>query len=400
LHDFGAMHIDRDPARAELHLHEALEVFARQGNAAGQGYALLNLTQLCIGRGDTRQAQDFLERTTRLCEQHTLNDIESFTLMQRGCLQLEAGRLEVADELFCKARERSQAHGGRPLSEVMPFMVDLYRRQGRLPEMRTILETHLEAMMERDQLPFAMQAHELLTDVLEELGDIGGALRHSRSHLRLFRQVYHAEQEDKVRALEVLHRTQLAQRNAEEERRKNVQLKTALDQLEEQTRSALEAGWTDELTGLRNRRYLTNLDVRAWSGQAFAVAMVDLDYFKAVNDRYGHPVGDAVLREFAALLKHRVRDHDIVARFGGEEFVILFPATALEVAASALERLSAELRAHVWNALDSSQRLTFTAGIAVCADGDLEDAMTRADRLLYAGKASGRNTLRLERALF
>jgi diguanylate cyclase (GGDEF)-like protein len=403
LHDFGAMHLERDAVRSETHLRSALDVFARGGNALGQGYALLNLTQLCINTKRVEQAKTFLEQTLELCRRHDLHAVEPYALMHQGCLRLEAGELDAAQALFLLAKSRSDARGDRPLAEVVPFMVDLYRRQGRLEAARDLLESHLEAVSSRGLLPFEVRAHELLTDVLEELGDVAGALWHSRAHVRMFKRVHTAEQEDKVRALEVLHRTQFAQRSAqeaqrsaEEARRKNAELASALDQLAVMNRAVLEASLTDELTGLRNRRYLMNLDLGAWADQVSSVAVLDLDYFKSINDHHGHDGGDIVLKEFAALLNTQLRAEDIVARFGGEEFVIFFPRTPLEVAEVVLKRLLAHSSAQVWSRIALRRPLTFTAGVVTCRDGRLLDALKRADALLYQGKNAGRNAVWLE----
>jgi diguanylate cyclase (GGDEF)-like protein len=298
--------------------------------------------------------------------------------------------------LFQEALSRTEANFERPLAEIMPFMVELYRHSNRLEVAQSLLENHLEQMTKAGLAPFEIQAHELLTGVLEELGDLAGALHHSRKHLQLTRQVHSIQNNDKVRALEVLHRTQMAQRRAEDEQRKNSELAAALGQLEVLNQTVLEVSLTDELTGLRNRRYLMNLDLSAWAGQKFALAILDLDYFKSINDQFGHDGGDVVLKEFARLLQAQIRNQDIVVRFGGEEFVILFPAAQLETARMVLERLLARLSTHVFAPLTLTKPLTFTAGIVSCGDGNISQALKRADELLYQGKNAGRNSLWLE----
>jgi diguanylate cyclase (GGDEF)-like protein len=390
------MHLQRDPTRAETHLRNALDIFGRAGHPLGQGYALLNLTQLCIEAGRIQEARALLERTLRLSDHHDLGQVTAYALMHQGCLALEANELETAETLFLEACARVETRGDRPLAEAIPFMVDLYRRSNRLETARDLLLNHLEVVRERRLLPFELRAHELLTDVLEALGDVSGALRHCREHVRLFRQVHTADQEDKVRALEVLHRTQSAQRTAEEERRRNEELASALAQLEAMNRAVLEASLTDELTGLRNRRYLMRLETLGWSPQGFSVAVLDLDYFKAINDRHGHDGGDVVLKAFAALLQSELRPVDIVARFGGEEFVALLPNTSPETTRAVLHRVLVRSSARRWAHISLEEPLTFTAGVAHCADGNLLDALKRADQQLYRGKNAGRNGVWLE----
>ena len=130
--------------------------------------------------------------------------------------------------------------------------------------------------------------------------------------------------------------------------------------------------------------------MKRWAAQGLSVALLDLDYFKRINDRFGHESGDMVLREFAALLKAQVRDEDIVARFGGEEFLILFPKTTLTAAHAVLERILFKLHNHTWP-LPHLEPQSFTAGVTRCDDQQLQAAIKRADGLLYQGKNSGRN---------
>jgi diguanylate cyclase (GGDEF)-like protein len=396
LNDFGVMLLERDPVRAEQYLLDALKITRHPGLVLAEGYALLSLTEFSITHKRLADAQMFLVQAFEVARANALTHVETYALMYQGVLALNANALELAENLFQEALNRTKANLERPLAEIMPFMVELYRRSNRLEMAQTLLENHLKRMVEAGLVPFEIQAHELLTDILEERGDLAGALHHSRKHLQLTRQVHSTQNNDKVRVLEVLHRTQMTQRRVEDEQRKNTELAAALGQLEVLNQTVLEVSLTDELTGLRNRRYLMNLDLSPWAGQHFALAIVDLDYFKSINDQFGHDGGDVVLREFARLLQSQIRSQDIAVRFGGEEFVILFQAATLETARVVLERLLARLRQHVFTPLTLAKPLTFTAGIVTCNDGDISQALKRADELLYQGKNAGRNSLWLE----
>ncbi len=394
--DFGVTLLERDPIRGEQYLLDALKITRQTGLVLAESYTLLNLTQFSIAQKRPEAARTFLEQTFSVASANQLTHVQTYALMYQGALALEANDLESAENLFQEALNRTKANNDRPLAEIMPFMVDLYRRSNRLEVAQTLLENHVKLMEEAGLLPFEIQAHELLTDVLEGRGDLAGALRHSRKHLQLTRQVHSTQNNDKVRALEVLHRTQMAQRRAEDEKRKNTELAAALSQLEALNQTVLEVSLTDELTGLRNRRYLMNLDLGAWGAEKFALAILDLDYFKSINDQFGHDGGDVVLREFAWLLQAQIRNQDIVVRFGGEEFVILFRDARLETARLVLERLLAKLKVHVFSALVMTKPLSFTAGIVSCHDANILQALKRADDLLYQGKNAGRNSLWLE----
>jgi diguanylate cyclase (GGDEF)-like protein len=124
-----------------------------------------------------------------------------------------------------------------------------------------------------------------------------------------------------------------------------------------------------------------------------ALAMVDVDHFKQINDRYGHPTGDRVLIALASLLRHRLRPTDVVGRYGGEEFAILIEDLELDEAERLVQRLGVDFAALTHTTADGSAfHVTFSAGVAMFdAEGDLEDWKERADRALYEAKGSGRN---------
>jgi diguanylate cyclase (GGDEF)-like protein len=396
IHDTGVIHLERDPSKAEPFLQRALELFKEAGLSDGQAYSLLNLAIVREAQGDLVQAHQLLSRVIELAQQHHLESVKTHVVAQQGRLELAEGNLEAARDLFILALERTEQTGDRPLAEVMPSLVNCYRRLGKLSEARLVLQRHLAALLREGFLPFAVQAHELLVDILEEEGDFPAALKHSREHMRLYRKVYAREHENKVRALEVLHRTKLAEQKALIEEQRNRDLRRALDELERLNQQTVETSLTDELTGLRNRRYLMTHVATTLRDIPFSLAVVDLDHFKHINDTYGHEGGDKVLKEFAQLLTTQLREHDIALRFGGEEFIVIFPNTELDGAKTTLLRVLAEMQKHVWSSLSSTEHPTFTAGIAECLDGDLKHALQVADALLYVGKSNGRNGVWIE----
>ncbi|WP_170324073.1 sensor domain-containing diguanylate cyclase [Cryptosporangium phraense] len=153
---------------------------------------------------------------------------------------------------------------------------------------------------------------------------------------------------------------------------------------------------TDALTGLPNRRHfehsLTTEIVRARrNGRPLSLVVLDLDHFKSVNDTYGHPAGDAVLVQVAALLQHVTRSGDVIARYGGEEFTWLLPDTTENGAATMAERLRTTLAAHPVE-LPGHEFVHITASIGIAADVlDGPTLVATADQALYHAKATGRN---------
>jgi diguanylate cyclase (GGDEF)-like protein len=151
----------------------------------------------------------------------------------------------------------------------------------------------------------------------------------------------------------------------------------------------------DSLTETLNRRAFERLAAhRVADKRSYPLALIafDIDNFKSINDCYGHAAGDAVLRQFAAILRAAVREKDVVARIGGEEFVLLLQGVDDTFAYQIAERLRTVLESSRFNEIDTTLRVTTSAGIARHRPGEAVGALlARADHLLYAAKRAGRN---------
>lgn len=165
---------------------------------------------------------------------------------------------------------------------------------------------------------------------------------------------------------------------------------------------------TDALTGLPNRRsfWQSGADALARARaerRAVAIAVIDVDWFKQVNDRHGHDAGDQALRLTGAILARHVRAGDLVARIGGEEFAVLFYGTGLDEACRVAERCRAALADQALDLADvGAVRLTLSAGVACCEATKIEDLdrlIARADRALYQAKSAGRNRIEADSAV-
>ncbi|MCX5519702.1 GGDEF domain-containing protein [Kaistia defluvii] len=160
---------------------------------------------------------------------------------------------------------------------------------------------------------------------------------------------------------------------------------------------AIKASYTDDLTGVANRRFLTArieqvLVDHQTLGRMGCLAVIDLDNFKLVNDRFGHQTGDLVLQDFSKLIEGQLRRSDSFGRMGGEEFALTFPDTSLEHACLILERMLAVVRLSRPLVQDPDFHYTFSAGITSSRPGEaLSDFYRRADEALYQAKVSGRN---------
>ena len=181
----------------------------------------------------------------------------------------------------------------------------------------------------------------------------------------------------------------------------NASLKYTNDQLDAANASLRDLALRDPLTGLLNRRYVDetlDMDIRRSqrSGLPIGVLLIDLDYFKQVNDTYGHDAGDAVLQAVAALLEDQVRSGDIVSRYGGEEFLMILPGIPYPPLAQRAERICAAVRSmQVQHAGQDLGQRSCSIGVAVYPDHGLtgERVIKVADEALYQAKAAGRNQI-------
>lgn len=213
-----------------------------------------------------------------------------------------------------------------------------------------------------------------LLDRLTHIADRFQAAERERS------QAYLTRYERKVRQLEKIVRI-------------SDQYQTMLHQLKERLEHASNY---DAMTGLPNRRYMT-IRLEEAAAQAarrpestFAVMIADIDHFKAVNDAFGHAAGDRVLHAVARALELTLREYDLCARWGGEEFLLLFPACEGEHAASVAERLRRSV--HEAPRVDDLAAPTVSIGYTMHRPGESVDAtLLRADEALYKAKAAGRN---------
>jgi two-component system, cell cycle response regulator len=172
------------------------------------------------------------------------------------------------------------------------------------------------------------------------------------------------------------------------------------EQLRSNVKQSIEMAVTDALTGLYNRRFmekqLSALTLNAANrGKPISLLVVDVDYFKSINDNHGHDVGDRVLQELAARLKEGLRNLDLPCRTGGEEFIVVLPDTDKTVALRVGERVRKLIGARPFNAGAKSGPLTITVSIGVAsfeaAEDTMESLLKRGDEALYQAKREGRN---------
>ena len=339
---------------------------------------------------------------------------------------IEQTLLGLLDDLTLPERHRPQAESmrdrlknGLNWYELLPILDDLATLMLAISDSgQHEFEAYLQRLNERlesfqsnlqaasaDHADSRTAAHALDTQIREQVGglqtsmheaaDLEGLKHVLENHLEglLGTMDEHRKQRDE-REQEVAARLQsLAERVAHMEQ----EASGFREHLEEQRQKAL----IDPLTGLPNRAaWSERLDheIGQWQqhGNTLMLAMLDLDHFKRINDNYGHLAGDKVLKIIATVLRKRLRGTDFIARFGGEEFVLLLPSTVPAAGLKLLEHLRASIEACPFHFKGERVTITISMGLAAFKPGEHSDlVLKRADQALYRAKNAGRNRVEL-----
>ncbi len=388
LNELGNAHaIQDDPVRALQLYREAADTFRSAGDNLWMAFVLQNAAYVHCGLGDRALAAGSRE--------------EAEVAYGRAlALTREAAELPNPEDNVIRAYAEGMAGRaliglGQPLAALdhLKAAVLTARTAGdRRAEAAHLIETAraLDAAgRTQDGLRAALRAVHLLEEVgdrrtlaqalevtstlNERVGDLAAALAAQRRFHALSQELdgERAKARMELNAL----RLDVQQAQAEAERRRTEAL-------------------MDPVTGLPNRR---DFDAQfglvvARSTGPIALALMDLDHFKKVNDRFSHLVGDDVLRVCARLLRESSRDHDLVARFGGEEFAIVLPGAELPIALVVCERMRRAIAEYPWETIQEGLAVTASLGCIVGMPGTTtQELLTEADRQLYAAKAAGRN---------
>ncbi|WP_047395378.1 GGDEF domain-containing protein [Chitinibacter sp. ZOR0017] len=336
---------------AKQTLKQALILAQEAHNLEYQAAAMGGLGQLALLEKDYPLAQSYLERAKGLNQQHQNHWGEAQNLYLLGRLALARTQLDAALEALKHSLTLANEIGAAHL---------IYKLELALADVHA----------ERKEYALALQYHR----------------QGYQHHYQLLRQASPQRLHMMEAKLEV-EKTRLENLNLREQHAEERQARLQSDYLASQ----------DPLTGLLNRR---GLELKLGSGlqsnpehqEPLALLMIDIDYFKGINDRWGHLVGDSVLRQVGALLKSGCRQDDLVCRWGGEEFLVLLPSRSGVPARDVAERLRLMVSQWPWGKIEHGMELTISVGVTQYQnDAQLSSMVQRADQNLYKAKQAGRN---------
>lgn len=387
---FGKASDDPDGLRrAETNLHEFRVIRALRRHRDGAPHVSDELV------AELDAVADHLARC--LDDPHMASGMHA--LLGEGNLTL--GRLDVAlDHLRTATTVADEAGLHTDRARMLVTLSEAEHQAGLREDGLAHLRIALDLAQESGDDGRLATCHLRLSEAHEQDGDLASALAHYRTYHETL--VAHLRERAATRAQVLtvtldnersrLEAELLRLRTAELERDK-LDLQSRAEQLD---RHANE----DPLTGLGNRRYFERRMSQVFQDggptRPVTVGIADIDHFKHVNDTFSHAVGDLVLQQVGAILKDQFRPHDVVARFGGEEFVLALVGATAEQAARAAERLRGRIQAFDWATVQPGLLLTVSIGLAAC-EGlvDVDEALSRADTALYEAKDGGRNLVRV-----
>lgn len=401
-----------DWQRAELSLRAGIEEAQGHGYGPSATAGLSNLAEIHLSQalrcrerhddaGAARHAQDaghWYERAIESCIIHGLDNIlgEAYAKLARA--QVLQSQMTGVPGLLQRAAGLSSD------SPVLRAEISLTQgmaaaESGREQDARHALEHALH---------IAQECHEpdLVHQVLFELSHLERSYGHLQAALQRFEERHHLMMEHFKRRLRMVARSAEVWAEAEQARlaaraaiEREAELIRSQNELLARAAQLQQDAMCDGLTGLLNRRGLEAQARTLWGpGQndgPLSLAVIDADHFKRINDDCGHATGDAVLKQLGQLLQQDIRASDVLARMGGEEFVLVLPDRTLDEAQRICERVRQRVAEGNWQQCGSHLPVSISIGLSQRQPGDdLETLLRRADQLMYAAKTAGRNCVR------
>ena len=340
------------------------------------------LKQLCyqidIKTGDTAEQQDLLLRLFKLLLENVSELLDDDSWIR--------GQVDAVQDLITGPID------ARALEEATRSLKEVIYKQGQLKHSLSDVKGTVKNMM----MTFIDRLSSVATstgDFHEKIGGFSEKISRTDNIVDLNKLLDEVLHETRVIQTEALHsrdRMILARQEVQEAEQRIHSLEAKLQHMSELVRE-------DQLTGSLNRRGLDDVFERETAradrrGTPLCVALLDLDDFKRLNDTFGHQAGDGALKHLVKIVKDTLRTMDVIARFGGEEFLILLPETTVEAAATTMTRLQRELTKHFFLHENEKVLITFSAGVALRQPNEEQAALVkRADMAMYEAKKTGKN---------
>ncbi|MBN2431338.1 MAG: tetratricopeptide repeat protein [Acidobacteria bacterium] len=419
--------------QALKYFRRVLSIAENTGHKQLKVSCLVNMGEIFARTGAWPEALEQNTRALALARELGNPEYEAVCLNNIGDARREMGDNAAALENYLASMKIFKKMNAKPRIMISYLNIGkLYVRDGRLQKAQEYLIQAFRLAEETEERNFQREAADALFQLYEQLGDYQQALRYQKIHTDLKEQLFSGENIEKIATLQARYETEKKQQQIELLQREReigeLQIKrqrlwmifisTALIlaaviafflyrryRLKIRTNTELSAAYTkmsqlakhDELTGLLNRRSaMERMEIemvrmgRTW--RPFSVIMVDVDDFKRINDTLGHECGDRVLRNLAATVRDTLREPDVAARWGGEEFLLMLPETDMDGAVVVAEKIRQCIARSVVEYDGRPVSVTVTMGVNVYdKPNPINECIRGADEALYQGKLNGKN---------
>ena len=409
LHEAGMLNIlsviyaESNDLPAALETSQQVLLLQREGGPIrGRSLALNNLamTYLELGMGD--QALEACEECLQLARENGIEAMVITALSTMGEIYLGIKDFVKAEDFLLQSLKLARENNKSP--DELQCLLNL----GKVYQYKQNDEAALSAFQSALLLSNTsndrrgeFQSHQLLSEVYEKRREFESAFQHYKQFHVLKETVFNEDSVKRLEGLKVIHQVETSKREAEIHYLKTIELKREIEERKSAQDSLQKLASLDPLTEVLNRRELFNLGEQTLEHtlqkeQPFTVIMFDIDYLKRINDTYGHATGDQVLIHTTNLVRESLRQGEIIARYGGDEFVILLPGSNCAQGCEIAERLRKKMDSQ--GMIDGKDDLHITVSIGIAelnhaSDASLETLLACADQALYVAKQAGRNQL-------
>lgn len=393
-----------EPARALSFLQQSVDIleFSEMPGTLAKVNDNFCLTYLEIG--EHGKALACSQKAVALYQESGRFHEMADALIHTGQVHHAKGDLEKALQAYEHSLEIAGTYNYECHKGTALFMIgQLQVEQRKFQDAQNNLTESLRLTRSLRHHPTYGECHRLLSDLYARQQKFQQALKHHQLYHAYIHHQYTRDLSSRVKVLELAYNLETTTRISEALQEQNKALREEV-RLRKQAQARLEdLSRLDPLTGIYNRRYFFELAEREFSRsrrytRPISVIMIDLDYFKAINDTHGHAVGDQVLTEVALRIQECVRKVDIACRYGGEEFLVLLPETSLAEASVLAQRIWNTLTSHPTSTKKLTIPVQASIGVA-CTKQDsalsLDELIEQADKALYRAKELGRNRIEL-----
>jgi len=403
LNNIGYIYIDlSEPMKGLSYLQQSYDILEENGTGEEIGNTINNLCLAYLKLGRYEKALSYGQRAATYFQNNEIFHLAADSWINIGRVYLAMANLEQALQALLQANHLAQTYEyHRQASIALSLIGKIQIEQKQYKEGQKNIEKSLELAEGISLHAIIADCHYLLSELYALHNNHKLAFEHFKKYHLEKEKTYQRDIANRVRVLELSHHLETAKNISEALQEQNDALREEV-RLRKLTQAKLEElSRVDPLTGIYNRRHFFELAehefirARRYKRPVSAI-MIDLDHFKTINDNHGHIVGDQVLAEVAQRIQQNSREVDIVGRYGGEEFIILLPETALKDALILAERIWKSLTFRPASTSKLTLPLQASMGVSCCVNGTetpLYDLIEQADKALYRAKDLGRNRI-------